>query len=72
MIYWTYMSSQGQGHFLTIARSHSVFKLKFFFLKTIELFETKYHVKDFGGTDMKIYTNGLDNMTMMTAMPIYG
>ena len=72
------MNIKGQGHSLTFAKGHSVFKLtgkSFFFLsKTVELFETKYwyHVKDFGSTKMKIYTNGLGLMTKMAATPIYG
>ena len=45
--------------------------LKSFFSKTVELFETKYHVKDFGSTAMKIYTNRLDHMTKLAATPIY-
>ena len=57
------MNLKGQGHSLTFANGHSVFKLKSFFVsKTIELFETKYLVKDFGSTKMKIYTNGLGHM----------
>ena len=39
-----------------------------FFSKTVELFETK----DFGRTEMKIYTNWLGHMTKMAATPIYG
>ena len=40
---------QKSSHSLTFAKGHSVFKLKSFFVfsKTVELFETKYHVKDF-------------------------
>ena len=45
--------------------------LKSFFSKNVELFETKYHVKGFGSTEMKIYTNGLDHMTKLAATPIY-
>ena len=60
----------GQGHSLTFTKGHFVFKLISFFLKTSELFETKHHVKDFGSTEMKIYTNGLDHRTKMTATPI--
>ena len=44
----------------------------FFSQKTDELFETKYHVKDFGSTETKIYTNRLGHMTKMAATPIYG
>ena len=61
------MSIRGQGHSLTLANLNL-----FFFSKTFELFETKYHVKQFLSTEMKIYTNGLDHMTKMAATPIYG
>ena len=46
--------------------------LNIVFSKTVEIFETKYHVKDFGSTGMKIYTNGLGSMTKMGTMPING
>ena len=39
--------------------------------KTVELFETKYLVKDFGSTKMKIYTNGLGHMIKMAATLIH-
>ena len=48
-----------------IQRSRSFFDLcqrslfsniNIFVSKTVEIFETKYHVKDFGSTEMKIYT----------------
>ena len=29
-------------------------------------------MKDFGSTEIKIYTNGLGHMTKMAVMPIYG
>ena len=50
----------------------SVFKVKSFFSKTVELFETKYHVNDFGSTEIIIYTNGLGHMTKTAVTPIYG
>ena len=65
------LSIKGQGHYLIFAKGHSVFKI-FVFSKTVELFETKYHVNDFGSTEMKIYTNGLGHMTKIAAMPMYG
>ena len=49
---------------------HWVFKLKS--PPSPQTVETKYHVKDFGITEMKIYINGLGHMTKMVAMPIYG
>ena len=64
------MSIRGQGYSLTFAKGHSVFKLKSFFSKTLELFETNYHVKDFGSIEMKICTNGLDHMTKMAVTSI--
>ena len=33
--------------------------LNIFFSKTVEIFETIYHVKDFGSTEMKIIQMGL-------------
>ena len=63
---------KGQGHSLTFAKGHSIFKLKSFFSKNFELFETKYHVNNFGSTKMKNYTNELGYMTKMAATPIYG
>ena len=44
-----YQRSSHLGHSLTFAQGHLVFRLKtFFFSKTVELFETKYLVKDIG------------------------
>ena len=46
------MNIKGQDHYLTFAKGHSVFKLKScFFSKTVELFETKYHVKASGSSE---------------------
>ena len=47
-------------------------KLTPFFSKTVELFEIKYNVKDFGSTEIITYTNGLGHMTKMVATPMYG
>ena len=64
------MSIKGQGHSLTFPKGYSVFKVKsFFFSETAELFETKYYVKDFGSTEMKISTNGLGHMTTRAPRP---
>ena len=66
------MNITDQGHYLTFAKGHSVFKLKFcFFSKTFGSFETKYHVKASGSSGRKINTIGLGHMTKMVAMPIY-
>ena len=56
----TYMSIKIQGNF-NLAKGHSLFKLQSYFpnKKTFELFETKYHVKDFWRTEMKLCTKGL-------------
>ena len=43
-----------------------------FFSKTVELSETKYHVKDFGSTEIITDTNGLCHVTKTVATPIYG
>ena len=64
------MSIKGQDHYLAFAKGHC-FQLKYFFSKTIEIFETKYHVENVGSTEMKMNTNGLDHKTKMAAMPIY-
>ena len=45
-------------------------KLNPFFSKTIELFETNYHVEDFGSTEIIIYTSELGHMTKTAAEPI--
>ena len=44
----------------------------FFLSKTVVLLETKYSVKDFGSTEMKIDTNGLGHMTKVATVPMYG
>ena len=62
---------KGQGHFLPLPKVARFSNLNLFFSETVEIFETKYHVKDFGNTKMKIYTNGLRHMTTMAARPIY-
>ena len=66
------MSIKGQGHPLTSPKVTLFSKLNPFFSETVELFEIKYYVKDFGSTEMKIYKNGLGNLTMRAPMPIYG
>ena len=68
-----YMSVKVQGHSLTLAKGHLVFKLKtLFYSKTVGLLETKYHVKVCRSTGMKIYANGIHHMAKMVAMPIFG
>ena len=57
--------------FLDLRQRSVGFKLIFFFSKTIESFETKYYVIDFGSIEMKIYTNGLCQMTKMAATTIH-
>ena len=34
-------------------------------------FETKFHTKAHGGKGMKVYTNGVGQMTTVAAMPVY-
>ena len=46
--------------------------LNLFVSKTVRRFATKVHTKACGRIGMKIYTNELDHMTNMAAMPIYG
>ena len=62
------MSIKGQGHSLTLAKGHSDFKIKPFFLKTFGAFETKFHMKTYGRKGSKICTNELGHMTKMAAM----
>ena len=67
------MSIKGQGHSLTLAEGHSDIKIKScFFNKIAGSFETKFRVKAYGSTGMKICTNCLGHMTKMAAVPIYG
>ena len=66
------MSIKGQGHSLTLIKGHSDFEVKTCFLKTVESFGTKIHMKALGRIGMKIYINELGHMTKMAAMPIYG
>ena len=50
------MNIKGQDHYLTFAKGHPVLKLKscFLFSKTVELFETQYHVKASGCSEKNI------------------
>ena len=67
-----YLSVRGQGHSLIFAKGHLVFKVKSCFSKkSVGLFETKYYVKGYGSTRMKIYAH-LGHMVTMVATPIYG
>ena len=66
------MSIKGQGHPLTFPKVLGFSNINIFFPQTVELFETKCHVKDFEITEMKIYTNGLGHITKIVAMHIYG
>ena len=50
------MSIKGQGHSMTLAKGHSDFKIK---PCTHWSFATKLHMKAYGITGMKIYTNYL-------------
>ena len=47
-------------------------KLKLFISKTVEIFETKFQMKTYGNTGMKIYENGLSHLTKLAAMSICG
>ena len=64
------MSIKGQGYPLTFPKFIGFSNLNL--PPPPQTVETKYHVKDFGITEMKIYINGLGHMTKMVAMPIYG
>ena len=66
---------ENQRSFFDLRQRSLGFQTKIFFFsekKTVKLFETKYYVKDFGNTEMKIYTNGICHVTKMAATSIYG
>ena len=64
---------QRSSHSLILTKDQSVSKLKScLFKKTVGLFETKHHVKDYCSTRMKLYTIELCHITKMAIMPIYG
>ena len=69
------MSVKGQGQYLILARIktfYSVFKIKTSFCqKLFSHLEPKFH-KCLLVNGMKIYTNELDQMTKIDAMPTYG
>ena len=67
------MSVKGQGHFLTLVKGHSDFKVKTCFSqKQVGPFKTKAHMKAKERMGMKTYTHELGHMTNMATMPIYG
>ena len=54
-----YQRSRSFYEFSPNVTQFSKFNPFFFSSKAVELFETKYTVKEFGSTEMSIYTNGL-------------
>ena len=64
-----YQSSR--SFFDSDARSLRFQSLNLFFSKTVDAFETKFHINAYGNTEMKMYANGLSHMTKLAAMPIY-
>ena len=46
--------------------------LNFFFSITTEPIEDKFHVEPPWNGGTKVFSNGLDHMTKMAVMPIYG
>ena len=67
------MTIKGQGYSLTLVTGHSDSTFaNFFSLETARLIEAKFHVEPPWDGETKISSNGLDHMTNMAAMPIYG
>ena len=79
---WTYVSIEGQGHFLTLAQGHLHKKtINLLFSETTEpinsqkpLSQSKpnFICKLSDTREMKIYWHDAGHMTKMAAMPIYG
>ena len=67
------MSIKDQGHSLTFAKVHPGYKIKtlFFFSETVGPFKTKFHMKTYGNTGVKIYLNVLYDKTNMAVLPIF-
>ena len=64
------VSIEGQCHFLTLTQGHLHMKnLNWLFSQT---FLTKFCMKAFRYTEMKIYQHDAGHMTKMAPMPIYG
>ena len=64
------MSIKGQGHSLTSSKVTRFSKLNPFFSETVELFDAKYYMKDFGSTEMKICTNRLGRPKTSSSPPV--
>ena len=70
---WICIGIKGQGHLLTFFQGHSDSTFSnFFSLETARPIEAKFHVDHPWDGGTKICSNGLDHMTKMAAMPIYG
>ena len=67
------MNMKGQGHSLTLVQGHSDSTFsKSFFLETACPIEAKFYVEPPWDGETKVWSNGLDHMTKMAAVPIYG
>ena len=67
------MNIKGQGHSLTLIQGHSDSTFSnFFFLETAWPIEAKFYVEHPWDGGLKIWSNGLGQITKMAAMPIYG
>ena len=65
------MNIKGEGHSLTLVQSHSDSTFSnCFFLETIRLIESKFHVEPPKDGEPKMCSNGLGHMTNMAAMLI--
>ena len=65
------MSVKGEGHSLNLAKGHR-FQNYFIIVQNLLSFETKFLVKAYGSTEMKIYINGPGHMIKVVATSIYG
>ena len=73
-MYWRYINIKGQGHYLTSAKGHSIFKFKSCFSspqKTCWAIWNQVSCESFWEKWNKNYTTGLGHMTNITATPIY-
>ena len=67
------MNIKGQGHLLSFVEGHSISTFSnVFSLETARPIETKFNVEPPLDGETKAYSNGLDRMTKVAAMPIYG
>ena len=64
------MNIKGQDHSLTLIQGH--LDSNFLFLETVWPIEAKFYVEPPWDGGLKVWPNGLGQMTKMASMPIYG